>query len=54
MWGFIFFSMIHVYLVLYHDWLDGRGEVSSMFAGYKFVRKERLKESEEEESLENI
>ena len=52
MWTFIFFSMIHVYLVLYHDWLEGRGEVSSMFGGYKFVRKDRLKESDEV-SLEN-
>lgn len=42
MWGFIFFIMIHVYLVLYHDWLEGRGETSSMFSGFKFVRKERL------------
>ena len=53
MWGFIFFSMVHVYLVLYHDWLEGRGEVSSMFGGYKFVRKDRFKDSEEEESLES-
>lgn len=43
MWFFIFFSMIHVYLVLYHDWLEGRGEVSSMVGGYKFVREDRLK-----------
>ena len=38
MWVFIFFSLVHVYLVFYHDWLEGRGEVSSMFGGYKFVR----------------
>lgn len=43
MWGFIFFSMVHVYLVFYHDWLEGRGEVSSMFGGYKFVRRKRIK-----------
>ena len=43
MWGFIFFTLIHVYLVFYHDWLEGRGEVSSMFGGYKFVSDERLK-----------
>jgi Ni/Fe-hydrogenase 1 B-type cytochrome subunit len=43
MWGFIFFSLIHIYLVFYHDWLEGRGEVSSMFGGYKFVRRKRIK-----------
>ena len=58
MWLFIFFAMVHVYLVFYHDWLEGRGEVSSMFGGYKFVTDERIKtakgeleESEERESL---
>ena len=43
MWAFIFFAMVHVYLVFYHDWLEGRGEVSSMFGGYKFVSDERIK-----------
>jgi len=43
MWGFILFSIVHVYLVFYHDWLEGRGEVSSMFGGYKFVRRVRIK-----------
>jgi Ni/Fe-hydrogenase 1 B-type cytochrome subunit len=42
-WLMIIFTLIHVYLVFYHDWLEGRGEVSSMFSGYKFVAKERLK-----------
>ena len=42
-WVFIVFVLIHVYLVFYHDWLEGRGEVSSMFGGYKFVVSERLK-----------
>ena len=41
-WLFILFTLIHVYLVFYHDWLEGRGEVSSMFGGYKFVSKERM------------
>lgn len=46
MWAFIFFAMVHVYLVFYHDWLEGRGEVSSMFGGYKFVAEERFKQAE--------
>ena len=47
MWVFILFTLIHVYLVFYHDWLEGRGEVSSMFGGYKFVCEERIKKSKE-------
>ena len=47
MWGFILFTVIHIYLVFYHDWLEGRGEVSSMFGGYKFVSEERLKKAKE-------
>jgi len=41
-WLFIIFTLIHVYLVFYHDWLEGRGESSAMISGYKFVRKERF------------
>ena len=43
MWIFIFFSMVHVYLVFYHDWLEGNGEASSMISGYKFVSSDRVK-----------
>ena len=52
MWLFIFFAMVHVYLVFYHDWLEGRGEVSSMFGGYKFVSEERLKHAHDEDEVE--
>jgi len=45
-WLFIVFTLVHVYLVFYHDWLEGRGESSSMISGYKFVRKERIKEGD--------
>lgn len=48
MWIFIFFAMVHIYLVFYHDWLEGRGEVSSMFGGYKFVSEQRIKKHVEE------
>lgn len=37
MWGFILFSIIHIYLVFYHDYVEGRGEISSMASGHKFV-----------------
>jgi Ni/Fe-hydrogenase 1 B-type cytochrome subunit len=48
MWIVILFSIVHVYLVFYHDWLEGRGEVSSMFGGFKFIRKERISKPKEE------
>ena len=37
MWFFIVFTMIHVYLVFYHDYVEGRGVISSMAGGWKFV-----------------
>ena len=52
-WLFILFTLIHVYLVFYHDWLEGRGEVSSMFGGYKFVSEERLAHEDIEELQED-
>ncbi|NNE02583.1 MAG: Ni/Fe-hydrogenase, b-type cytochrome subunit [Eudoraea sp.] len=53
-WIFIFFSMIHIYLVFYHDWLEGRGEVSSMFGGYKFVAESRIDDSPNDEDKEEV
>ena len=40
MWFFIIFSMIHVYLVFYHDYVEGRGIISSMAGGWKFIEKD--------------
>jgi Ni/Fe-hydrogenase 1 B-type cytochrome subunit len=42
MWFFIVFTIIHVYLVFYHDYVEGRGTVSSMVGGWKFEREDRL------------
>jgi Ni/Fe-hydrogenase 1 B-type cytochrome subunit len=39
MWFFVIFSMIHVYLVFYHDYVEGRGVISSMAGGWKFIEK---------------
>ena len=50
MWAFILFALVHVYLVLFHDWLEGRGESSAMISGYKFVRAERAKPEPKKES----
>ncbi len=46
-WIFMTFIVIHVYLVLYHDYVEARGEVSSMISGFKFVRAERIKKDKE-------
>jgi Ni/Fe-hydrogenase 1 B-type cytochrome subunit len=51
MWGFILFSAVHIYLVLFHDWLEGRGESSAMVSGYKFVRSERTKTTPKKEPI---
>lgn len=38
-WFFVIFTMIHVYLVFYHDYVEGRGVISSMAGGWKFVER---------------
>ena len=40
MWFFVIFSMIHVYLVFYHDYVEGRGTISSMAGGWKFIERD--------------
>lgn len=42
MWFFVIFSIIHVYLVFYHDYVEGRGVISSMAGGWKFIEKKKL------------
>ena len=41
MWFFIIFAMVHVYLVFYHDYVEGRGTISSMAGGWKFIEKQK-------------
>ncbi len=43
MWFFVIFTIIHVYLVFYHDYVEGRGEISSMGGGWKFIEVEAFK-----------
>jgi Ni/Fe-hydrogenase 1 B-type cytochrome subunit len=40
MWGFILFSVVHVYLVFYHDYIERRGVTSSMIGGWKFIEED--------------
>ena len=42
MWFFVIFAMIHVYLVFYHDYIEGRGTTSSMVGGWKFEKEENI------------
>lgn len=42
MWAFVVFTIIHVYLVFYHDYVEGRGDMSSMLGGWKFEKDEEL------------
>ena len=42
MWFYILFILIHIYLVFYHDYVEGRGTTSSMVGGWKFERDEDL------------
>jgi Ni/Fe-hydrogenase 1 B-type cytochrome subunit len=36
-WAFLLFAAVHVYLVLFHDVVESRGELSSMIGGSRFV-----------------
>ncbi len=42
MWFFVVFIILHVYLVFYHDYVEGRATTSSMVGGWKFERKDFL------------
>ena len=44
MWVFIIFSLIHIYLCFYHDYVERRGVTSSMIGGWKFIEKENLED----------
>jgi hypothetical protein len=54
MWFFILFTVVHVYLVFYHDYVEGRGEVSSMFGGWKFIEEEVFEEAKAEKEKELV
>ncbi len=38
-WVFVAFTTMHIYLSWYHDYLEGRGTISSMIGGWKFIEK---------------
>jgi len=41
-WFFILFTLVHVYLVFYHDYVEGHGVMSSMVGGWKFLPKDEV------------
>lgn len=38
-WAFALFTLVHVYLVFYHDYVEGHGVLSSIIGGWKFMEK---------------
>jgi len=46
MWFFIVFTILHVYLVFYHDYVEGRGTTSSIVGGWKFERTDAIRKNE--------
>jgi Ni/Fe-hydrogenase 1 B-type cytochrome subunit len=36
MWFFVGFIIVHIYLSFYHDYIEGRGTISSIVGGWKF------------------
>ena len=38
LWFFVTFAFVHIYLSFYHDYIEGRGTVSSIIGGWKFER----------------
>jgi len=41
LWFYLLFTLVHVYLVFYHDYIEGRGTTSSMVGGWKFEKESR-------------
>lgn len=54
MWLFIVFIIVHLYLVFFHDRVEGRGETSSIISGYKFIEEEIIEKEKQENTSEKI
>lgn len=42
-WLFGVFVFIHVYLVMYHDYVEGHGVLTSIIGGWKFMEKDKVR-----------
>jgi len=40
LWFFVGFIIVHIYLSFYHDYIEGRGTISSIVGGWKFEREQ--------------
>lgn len=52
MWVFVVFFLVHFYLVMYHDYWEGRGIMSSMTSGWKFVEDRPARRDQAAERLD--
>lgn len=43
MWAFIVFIIIHLYIVLFHEYVEARGTAASIISGWKFRREDELR-----------
>ncbi|MFN7928874.1 MAG: Ni/Fe-hydrogenase, b-type cytochrome subunit [Blastocatellia bacterium] len=43
MWVTIVFVIVHLYIVLYHEYVEARGTAASIVSGWKFRREDELK-----------
>mgnify|MGYP000833158022 FL=1 len=50
----ILFAIVHIYLVFYHDYIEQRGETSSIIGGWKFIEEEIADKEEVTEKAEII
>ena len=46
MWAFVVFTIVHIYLVFYHDYVEGHGILSSQIGGWKFMEKKEVEAEE--------
>jgi Ni/Fe-hydrogenase 1 B-type cytochrome subunit len=53
MWAFLVFTVIHIYLVFYHDYVEGHGVMSSIVGGWKFMEKHKI-EAEEASGISGL
>ena len=54
MWFFILFAIVHIYLVFYHDYIEQRGETSSIIGGWKFIEEDIADKEEVTGTAETI
>jgi Ni/Fe-hydrogenase 1 B-type cytochrome subunit len=48
----VVFVIVHIYLSFYHDYIEGRGTVSSIIGGWKFDRETSPEEAAAESKLQ--